>query len=148
MEKLKEIRTQKGMTQQEVAKKLNITQATYSGYESDKYEPSIDILISISKLFKVSIDYLVNNENKFSIDLSNLSDMKKELLQDILNLDEVDCIYRWREMKDHKEWEQDNPQEADEMKQRRIQKLEEEKEHFKRLLERTEQQEKERNKKH
>lgn len=145
MEKLKEIRTQKGMTQQEVAKKLNITQATYSGYESGKYEPSIDILISISKLFKVSIDYLVNNENNFAIDLSNLSDMKKELLQDILNLDEVDCIYRWREMKDHKEWEQDNPQEVDEIKQRRIQKLEEEKEHFKRLLEKAG---KERNKKH
>ena len=145
MEKLKEIRTQKGMTQQEVAKKLNITQATYSGYESGKYEPSIDILISISKLFKVSIDYLVNNENNFTIDLSNLSDMKKELLQDILNLDEVDCIYKWREMKEHKEWEQDNPKEADEIKQRRIQKLEEEKEHFKRLLEKTE---KERNKKH
>lgn len=134
MEKLKEIRTQKGMTQQEVAKKLNITQATYSGYESNKYEPSIDILISISKLFKVSIDYLVNNDNNFSIDLSNLSDMKKELLQDILNLDETDCIYAWRAMKERQEWEEDYPQEADEIKQRRIQKLEEEKEHFKYII--------------
>lgn len=145
MEKLKEIRTQKGLTQQEVAKKLNITQATYSGYEAGKYEPSIDILISISKLFKVSIDYLVDNKNNFSIDLSNLSDIKKELLQDILNLDETDCIYEWRAMKEKREWEQDNPQEANELKQRRIQKLEEEKEHFKNLWSKTE---KGRNKKH
>lgn len=37
---LKNIRKENGFTQQEVAEKLNISQRTYSDYETDKTEPT------------------------------------------------------------------------------------------------------------
>ena len=107
MRNLKDIRTKKGLTQQETARRLNITQSTYSGYEAGKYEPNIEMLKALSDLFNVSIDYLVNNNNKNVIDLSDISNIKKELLFDILESDEFDCLEKYRAMNKKKEWEQE-----------------------------------------
>ena len=122
------------MTQQEVAQKLNITQSTYSGYESSKYEPNIDILIAISKLFEVSIDNLVGNTNNFVIDLTDLTEIRKELLFDILSLDDFDCYERYRSMRDRKEWENEHPEEVEEFKRNLMEEREKEKEHFEWLI--------------
>ncbi len=80
MKNLKKLRREKGLTQQEIAKLLNISQATYWGYEIGKYEPSIEILIKLSKILKVSVDKLIGNENKFSIDISNMNEVQQELI--------------------------------------------------------------------
>lgn len=56
---LKELRKNKGMTQKEVARDLNITDRTYGHYETGKREPSIDMLIEIAKYYNISIDILV-----------------------------------------------------------------------------------------
>ena len=120
MKNLKEIRNSKLMTQKEVAEKLNITQATYSGYESGKYQPSIDILIAISKLFKVSIDYLVGNQNNFTIDMSDLPEIKKQILLYHLNKDNFDTLQEYRAIRNKQEWEEENPEKAEELKQKAI----------------------------
>ncbi len=117
MKNLKEIRNSRLMTQQEVANKLNITQATYSGYEAGKYQPSIDILIAMSKLFKVSIDYLVGNENEFTIDMSNLPEIKKEVLLYHLNNDDFDTLQEYRNIREQQAWEEENPEEATKQKE-------------------------------
>ncbi len=128
MKKLKEIRTQRGMTQQEVAKQLNITQATYSGYESGKYEPNINILIAMSKLFQVSIDYLVGNENDFTIDMSDLSEIKKYILLHYLNLEDYYTYGEYESIRDAEEWEKENPDKADQMRLEAIEREEKRKE--------------------
>ena len=112
MKNLKKIRNSKLMTQQEVAEKLNITQATYSGYESGKYQPSVDILIAMSKLFKVSIDYLVGNENEFTIDLSELSEIKRYTLLYYLKQEGFDELQSYRAIREKQEWIEENPEEA------------------------------------
>lgn len=81
MKNLKKIRKGKGLTQQEIAKLLNISQATYWGYEIEKYEPSIEILIKLSKILNVSIDKLIGNENEFTIDISNMNEIQQELIK-------------------------------------------------------------------
>lgn len=57
-ERLKEIRLDKGETQVEVAKALNILSICYLHYEKNQREAPYNILIGIAKHFNVSLDYL------------------------------------------------------------------------------------------
>ena len=86
MKNLKKFRKERGLTQQEIAKLLNISQATYWGYEIEKYEPSIEILIKLSNILNVSIDKLVGNENEFTIDLSNMDEIQQELIKNYVRI--------------------------------------------------------------
>jgi len=63
--RIKELRCQRGISQGELAEKLNVSQSTLSNWESDKYEPDIAILIELSKSFKVSVDYIIGNDITF-----------------------------------------------------------------------------------
>lgn len=61
MKNLKAIRIKKKITQKEMAEKLHVTQATYSGYENQKYSPTIETLCDISYILETSIDEIVGN---------------------------------------------------------------------------------------
>lgn len=146
MKNLKEIRIKQKMTQQYVASKLNITQSTYSGYEAGKYEPGIELLISMSNLFQVSIDYLLGNENNFSLNLSNMSSIKKEVLIYYYNQDEFEIYESWRIMKDKEEWEKQHPDEAYEIRNKIYEERQKEKEHFEYIINKANKQNKKENK--
>lgn len=57
--RLKELRKEYSFSQNQIAKKLGITQQSYARYEADTSEPSFDMLVEISNLFEVSCDYLL-----------------------------------------------------------------------------------------
>ena len=66
-ENIKWLREDRGITQLELAKYLNVTQTTYSKYELEKINISIDILVKLADYFEVSLDYLVGrNKNMIS----------------------------------------------------------------------------------
>lgn len=56
--RLKQLRESLGMTQDELAKKLNLTQSTIAYYESGRKMPTLENAIIISNLFDTSLDYL------------------------------------------------------------------------------------------
>lgn len=58
-ERLKYMRKKTGLTQKDIAQKLNIQRVTYSHYETGRSQPSIDTLILLAQIFDCSIDYLV-----------------------------------------------------------------------------------------
>ena len=58
---LKEIRVSRKLKVQEVSDYLCCLPSVYSRYENGKREPSIDILLKLSKLYSVSVDYLIGN---------------------------------------------------------------------------------------
>ncbi len=62
MKGLKQIRTERRLTQVKVAMDLNISREALSHYENGKREPSIDLLIKMSRYFNVSIDYLIKGK--------------------------------------------------------------------------------------
>ncbi len=70
---LKKMRNDKGLTQQQVADKLQIDKSTYCGYETEKRKPSIEMLSSIASALGVSAGKLTewyvegNNIKKFRI---------------------------------------------------------------------------------
>ena len=59
---LKNIRKHKKLNQQKVAMDLNISREALSYYENGKREPSLSLLIAMSKYFNVSIHYLITGE--------------------------------------------------------------------------------------
>ncbi len=72
--KLKTLRTEAGMTQTDLAKRLNITKSVVSYYELQERTPSPDVLIKLANVFHVSTDYLLGIHHKKMIDVSDLSD--------------------------------------------------------------------------
>jgi transcriptional regulator with XRE-family HTH domain len=56
--RLKELRIEKGLTQEELGELVNLTKANISKYESGKLEPNIDTINYLASFFDVSADYL------------------------------------------------------------------------------------------
>ena len=60
--RLKKLRKNKGLKQQELAEILGIKRNTYSDWENGKTEPSFENLIKLVDLLEVSIDWLFGRE--------------------------------------------------------------------------------------
>lgn len=56
---LKNLRNEKGFTQDELAQKLSLAKSTISLYESGKREPDYKTIKAIAKFFNVTTDYLL-----------------------------------------------------------------------------------------
>lgn len=54
--KLEEIRKQHGITQEELADKLEVSRQTIGSLENGRYNPSIILAFKIARLFNVSIE--------------------------------------------------------------------------------------------
>lgn len=74
--RIKNLRISQKMTQSEFATRLGVTKSAISSYENGSRLPSYDILIKISRLFKVSTDYLLGciDEKSQVVSVSGLSD--------------------------------------------------------------------------
>ena len=59
---LKKIRKIKKLNQQKVAFALNISRECLSHYENGKREPSLELIVKMSKYFGVSIDFLITGK--------------------------------------------------------------------------------------
>ena len=57
--RIRDLRENKDLSQKEIAALLNISQSTYSRYESGFLDIPSEILISLSKLYGVSTDYIL-----------------------------------------------------------------------------------------
>ena len=67
---IKNIRSNNGLTMQDLAKQLNVTKSAVNMWENKGVVPRDEVLLKISKLFNVSIDRLLGN-NVETIDESN-----------------------------------------------------------------------------
>ena len=59
---LRKIRIKKNLNQQKVAMDLHISREALSHYETGKREPSLSMLLQMSKYFGVSIEYLITGD--------------------------------------------------------------------------------------
>ena len=59
----KELRTAKKMSQENMAKELNVSQSLINNWETGRSTPAPEMLIYIADYFDVSIDYLVGRTN-------------------------------------------------------------------------------------
>lgn len=79
--KLKELRTQAGMTQQQLATLVGVTKSVISFYELRERAPSPDVLIKCAGIFHVSTDYLLGIDKSDTLDISGLSESDIAILR-------------------------------------------------------------------
>lgn len=58
-ERLKELRIEKGITQDKLAEETGLSQAALANWENGKRSPSAGAIITLAKYFNVSTDYLL-----------------------------------------------------------------------------------------
>ena len=88
-EKLKKLRAEQGLTQEELAEKLYVTRTAISKWESNRGCPSIDALKAISSFFSVSIDELLSSNELLAIaeeDSKEKENRFKDLVYALLDL--------------------------------------------------------------
>ena len=61
-QRIKSLRKERKLTQQELGKMLNVTKVSVCCYEKGTRIPSLDTLIDMSNIFRVSLDYFVGND--------------------------------------------------------------------------------------
>lgn len=99
MNRLKYLREEKNMLQEDLAKVLDVSQKTISNYETGERDMSTETLTKLSEYFNVSIDYLLGKSDirnpeevnidtdKIKIGLSskdyeNITDEQKKQIED------------------------------------------------------------------
>lgn len=68
IERLKESRLKLGITKQEAAKRIQISQPAYLRYEAGTRKPSIQTISKMAEVFSTSVDYLIGKTDEASID--------------------------------------------------------------------------------
>lgn len=67
-----------GLSQAELAQRLHISASAVGMYEQGRREPSVDILIALSRIFGVSLDYLLSGKPERVQDISALHRLLEE----------------------------------------------------------------------
>lgn len=104
-EVLKKLRTENGITQEELAAFLNVTRPTVAGYETKGKEPDFRVLILLSEYFNVSIDYLLTGQNKTFCPLTkhqekNYDDLRANICEKMndLSFDNLEKLLEYEEL--------------------------------------------------
>lgn len=107
--RLADIRQTNDLSQKQLAEKLNIPQSTYAGYETGSRKIPLDLIVELSKIFKISptililgdeiniIDDFIPQEQELIKKYRQLNADGKERINNILDV-EIDQLKR-KEMK-------------------------------------------------
>lgn len=90
MIKLKQLRLEVGLSQKDLAEKLDIPYKNYNTYELGRATPDIETLIKIANFYHVSLDYLCDN-NFHRLELGYLTDKKEAIIKAVKLLTEPEC---------------------------------------------------------
>ena len=82
--RLKNLRKQAGLTQQQLAIQLGITKSVVSFYELQERSPSPEVLIKLASIFHVSADYLLGLDTRETIDVSDLDEKDIQALRTLV----------------------------------------------------------------
>ena len=87
-DRLKESRTNAGLTQEQLSEKLGIAKSTLSGYESGNREPSIANVAKILDILDVDANYLYQDE-------------VEKITNVVINIEEKTILEKYRELDEH-----------------------------------------------
>jgi len=85
-EKLKTLRTEKKLTQKQVAAQIGLAISAVSSYESGTRYPSYDVLVKLANIFHVSTDYLIGMTDTRNVDVTGLKDSEIELVSQLVDM--------------------------------------------------------------
>lgn len=77
---LKQLRKSKGLTQAQLAKKVNKSKTAISKYESNTQSPTLETLTDFANIFNVSLDYLAGVSSKGAVSLNGLTENQADII--------------------------------------------------------------------
>jgi transcriptional regulator with XRE-family HTH domain len=83
--RMAQVRKEKNMSQDALAKALDATPTTIGRYERDEVKPSIEVAAKIAASLEVSVDFLIGNSDNFIKDKALL-----KRINEILSLNDKD----------------------------------------------------------
>lgn len=96
-DRLKTARVSRKLSQREVADLLQVSPGTISNYENSERTPSLEVLMSLARIYQCSTDFLLgfspadsaqpalSLDSRFSINASMLNEKQRKILQRFLS---------------------------------------------------------------
>ena len=86
-ERIAELRKTFGVTQTELAKRLEVTRSAVNAWEMGFATPQLKHIVEMSKIFNTTVDGLLNTSAKVVIDITDLNEKEQKAVFNI-----VDCL--------------------------------------------------------
>lgn len=84
-ERIKQLRTERGLSQVDLAEKLGVSKQSVSNWENDNIQPSIEMLLKISRIFSVTTDYLLGEDSRQFLEVTGLDQQYIPHIQQIID---------------------------------------------------------------
>lgn len=82
--RLRQLRLDKHLRQEQVAALIGIDKSTVSAYENDLRQPSCEILVRFANLYRVSVDFLLGRNDDQTLDISGLTGAEIALVRNLV----------------------------------------------------------------
>ncbi len=82
--RLKQLRLDKQLRQEQVARLVGVSKGAISAYETDIRQPSYDVLIRLANLYRVSVDYLLGRTDDRTLDISGLTTHEAAMISELV----------------------------------------------------------------
>lgn len=83
--KIKQLRSQRNISQIALAQRLGVSKSVVSSYENSVHLPPYDVLLQMARIFGVSTDYLLGASSNRTINVDGLTDTQIEAITMIVN---------------------------------------------------------------
>ena len=83
-DKIRELREQAGISQSQLAKKLDVTRSSVNAWEMGLSTPTTQYIVALTKLFHVSADYILGTEADLSLSLRGYTEEEISLVLNLL----------------------------------------------------------------
>lgn len=90
LKNLKQLRAEKGISQQKLACEIGMSQQSINGYENSGVEPDISTLIRIADFFETTVDYIIEH--------CDMRDKCIEVGENFLSGYELAMIHKYRSL--------------------------------------------------
>lgn len=82
--RIRQLREKTGMTQAELAKRLDVTRSSVNAWESGLSTPTTQYVVALSRLFHVTADYLLGTEADYCLSLKGYTPEEIRLISDLI----------------------------------------------------------------
>lgn len=82
--RLKQLRLDKQLRQEQVARLVGVSKGAISAYETDIRQPSYEVLIRLANLYRVSVDYLLGRTDDRTIDIPGLTAHEVAMITELI----------------------------------------------------------------
>jgi transcriptional regulator with XRE-family HTH domain len=82
-DRIRELRTQKNLTQAQVAERLGITKNAVNSWEKSASSPTLKNVAELAGVLSVTTDYILGVNQRVTLDISDLDELQREAMQSL-----------------------------------------------------------------